>query len=481
MTFNAKVLEQNPFPPPSAPTLRIVPLILAVALFMENMDSTVIATSLANIANDIGTDPIALKLALTTYLVALAIFIPISSWMADRFGSRNVFRAAIVIFILGSVACAISNSLLTFVLSRFLQGMGGALMTPVARLVLVRVTPRNQLVDAMAWLSIPGLVGPIMGPPVGGFITTYFSWHWIFLINVPIGLIGIALVSRFLPDYHRNKPRPMDFTGFLLAGAAFAGWVFGISVLTLPALPASFGYGAMIFGTVAAVGYWFHFRRTEYPLLDLRLFRLPLFRVTVVAGTFFRLGTGAMPFLFPLMLQLAFGLSPFESGSITFASAVGAFAAKFVAEWTIEKLGFRVLLVISTFVTVLGVIAMGLYTPGTPLTVIIPLLVITGFFQSLFWTATNAFTFADVSDKDSGQANVMSQVGIQLSLAFGVALGGGVLEAARLSHGGEPVLFDFHIAFYAIAAMAFVSTVMFLRIPKTARMLHHAAGESPAE
>ncbi|WP_439605292.1 MFS transporter, partial [Shinella sp.] len=257
-------------------------------------------------------------------MVALAIFIPVSSWMADKFGAKRIFAWAIVVFILGSVCCAISNSLLTFVLSRFLQGMGGALMTPVARLVLVRVTPRQQLVDAMAWLSIPGLVGPIVGPPIGGFITTFASWHWIFLINVPIGILGIILVNKYLPEWHRNEPRKMDFTGFLLAGLCFAGLVFGISVLTLPALPASFGYGSLFLGVVAAVAYWFHFRRTEYPLLDLRIFRQPLFRLTMIGGTIFRLGTGAMPFLFPLMLQLAFGLNPFESGMVTFASAVGA-------------------------------------------------------------------------------------------------------------------------------------------------------------
>ena len=382
---------------------RIVPLILAVALFMENMDSTVIATSLADIAGDIGTEPVALKLALTAYLVALAIFIPLSSWMADRFGARNVFRAAIVVFMLGSVACAISNSLGTFVLSRFLQGMGGAMMTPIARLVLVRATPRNQLVDAMAWLSIPGLIGPIVGPPIGGFITTYASWHWIFLINVPIGLIGIVLVNTFLPDWKRNATRRMDFVGFFLAGTAFAGWVFGISVVTLPALPFGFGVAALIGGTVAAALYYWHFKRTEYPLLDLNLFRLKLFRTTMVAGTFFRLGTGAMPFLFPLMLQLAFGLNAFQSGSVTFATAIGAFAAKFVAEPILRKLGFRTTLVVATFFTILGVVAMGLYTPETPVPLMLTLLVITGFFQSTFWTATNAFAFADVEDKDAAR------------------------------------------------------------------------------
>jgi EmrB/QacA subfamily drug resistance transporter len=448
------------------PTL--VPLILAVSLFMENMDSTVIATSLAAIANDIHSDPIALKLALTSYMVALAIFIPISAWMADRWGARNVFRGAIVVFILGSVACAASNSLLTFVLSRLLQGLGGAMMTPVARLVLVRVTPRSELVNAMAWLSIPGLVGPIVGPPVGGFITTYLSWHWIFLINVPIGLLGIVLVTWLLPDWKRNEPRRMDFSGFFLTGISFAGWVFGLSVLTLPALPWTFGLAALIAGTIAWLIYLPHARRTEYPILDLRLFRFPLFRTTVIGGTFFRLGTGAMPFLFPLMLQLSFGLTPFQSGSITFATAVGSFAAKFVSEQIIERVGFRIALSASTFLTVLGVVAMGLYTPATPLTLMLPLLVLTGFFQSVFWTATNAFTFADIEDKDAGQATAISQVVIQLSLASGVALGGGALEGVRLLHGGDPVLGDFHIAFYVTAAVTLVSTFMFARLSSTA-------------
>ncbi|HTJ58770.1 MAG TPA: MFS transporter [Devosiaceae bacterium] len=447
----------------------VVPVVLAVSLFMENMDSTVIATSLAAIANDIHTDPIALKLALTAYMVALAIFIPLSAWAADRWGAKNVFRGAIIIFILGSLACAASNSLVTFVLSRLLQGFGGAMMTPVARLVLVRVTPRSQLVNAMAWLSIPGLIGPIVGPPVGGFITTYLSWHWIFLINVPIGILGVVLVTWLLPDWQRNAPRRMDFPGFFLTGGAFAGWVFGISVLTLPALPIYFGLATLVGGTVCWMFYLPHARRTEYPILDLRLFRFPLFRVSVVAGSFFRLGTGAMPFLFPLMLQLAFGLTPFESGSVTFATAVGAFAAKFASETIIERLGFRMALTIATFITVLGVAAMGIYAPTTPLPLMMTLLVITGFFQSVFWTATNAFTFADIEDKDAGQATAISQVAVQLSLASGVAIGGGALEGVRLLHGGgDPSLGDFHVAFYVIAAIALVSTIMFFRMPKAA-------------
>jgi MFS family permease len=277
------------------------------------------------------------------------------------------------------------------------------------------------------------------------------------------------MVGIFLPDWHRNEPRRMDFTGFVLAGTAFAGWVFGISVVTLPALPMSFGIAALIGGTVAALIYLWHYRRTEYPLLDLRLFRLPIFRSTMIGGTFFRLGTGAMPFLFPLMLQLAFGLNAFQTGTITFASAVGAFVAKFAAEGVLQRIGFRTAMIVTTAGTILGVVGMGLYTPETPVWLMLILLALTGFVQSIFWTATNAFVFADVEDKDAGQANVISQVGVQLSLAFGVALGGGALELFRISHGAaDPSLTDFHLSFYIIAAVGIVSTLVFARLPKNA-------------
>jgi EmrB/QacA subfamily drug resistance transporter len=456
----------------------LVPVVLAVSLFMENMDSTVIATSLAAIAGDIHTDPIALKLALTAYMVALAIFIPLSAWAADRWGARNVYRTAMIIFMVGSLCCAVSDSLLAFVLSRLLQGVGGAMMTPVARLVLVRVTPRAQLVNAMAWLSIPGLIGPIVGPPIGGFITTYLSWHWIFLINIPIGILGVALVTLLLPDWKRNEPRRMDFPGFFLTGIAFSGWVFGISVLTLPALPLSFGVLTLAAGTIAWCLYLVYARRTEYPILDLRLFRFPLFRTSVVGGIFFRLGTGAMPFLFPLMLQLAFGLSPFQSGLVTFSTAIGSLVAKFLSEAIIERLGFRISISLATFITTLGLVAMGVYSPATPMPLMFSLLIVTGFFQSVFWTATNAFTFADIDDKDAGQATAISQVVNQLSLATGVAIGGGALAGARLLHGGDATLTDFHLSFYLTAAIAIVSTIIFARLPSTAGQ--HLTNRRPA-
>jgi EmrB/QacA subfamily drug resistance transporter len=448
---------------------RTVPLILATALFMENMDATVIATSLAAIAADIGTDPISLKLALTAYLVALAIFIPISSWMADRFGARNVFRIAMVVFMVGSVACALSGSLLAFVIARFIQGMGGAMMGPVARLVLVRATPRHQLVNAMAWLTIPGLIGPIMGPPFGGFLTTFLSWHWIFLINVPIGIAGVLLVGRFLPETQRNAPRRIDMEGFMLAGTAFALFAFGTSVISLPALPPLVGVLATVIGIGIGGIYVRHALRSEFPLLDLRLFRLPLFRSAIVAGAAFRLGQGATPFLFPLMLQLIFGMTPFESGMVTFAGALGAIIAKFFANWLFKAMGFKASLAVATAISALGILIMGFYTPATPVPLIIGILVFTGFWNSTFWTGSSVFVFADVDDRDAGQANVISQVLGQLTMAMGVAVGGGMLEAAQaLRGGGALVLSDFHNAFYVVGAICAISTVMFLRLPADA-------------
>jgi EmrB/QacA subfamily drug resistance transporter len=447
---------------------RLLPLVLAVALFMENMDATVIATSLAAIAKDIGAEPIALKLALTAYLVALAIFIPISGWMADRFGARNVFRGAMLVFMAGSIACAMSNSLFTFVLARFLQGIGGSMMTPVSRLVLVRTTPRNELVGAMAWLTIPALIGPIVGPPFGGFLTTFLSWHWIFLINVPIGLVGLWLVTAFLPDWQRNKPRPVDGPGFVYAGLAFAGVVFGASVISLPALPLWSGFLAVAVGVAFGAIYVRHMRRTEYPLLELRLLRHPYFRSTVVAGAFFRIGFGATPFLFPLMLQLVFGLSPFASGLITFATAVGALAAKFCAEWLLERFGFRTNLAAATLVSTLGVFAYVFFSPTTPVPVILAVLVVTGFAQSVFWTAVSAFSFADINDRDASQANVIAQVTGQAMWALGVALGGGALQTSELLRGGPADITDFRIAFIAVGLVCAISTVLFLRLPRHA-------------
>ncbi len=449
---------------PTASINRTTPLILAVALFMENMDSTVIATSLPAIAADIGTSPIALKLALTAYLVSLAIFIPISSWMADRFGAKRVFRIAIGVFMMGSIACALSNSLGAFVVARFLQGMGGSMMTPVARLVLVRTTEKSGLVSAMATLTIPALIGPLIGPPVGGFITTFFAWHWIFLINIPIGIIGIWLSGRFLPEIPPVPTQRIDVAGFFLSALAASGIVFGLSVVSLPALPPVVGAITVAIGIACALLYIRHARRTPHPLLDLRLFSNPVFRTAIAGGSLFRVGVGATPFLLPLLFQLGFGLTPFQSGMITFATAAGALSMKFVAPRILRSVGFRTVLLVASGGSA-GLIAInGFFTAQTPYLAILSVLFLSGFLRSMFFTSSNALVFADIEPAQSGQATAISAAAQQITVALGVAVGGGALELWSLFTGQAIGGAGFTFAFLVIAVITAMPMLMFSRL-----------------
>ena len=448
---------------------RIVPLILAVALFMEQMDSTVIATALPAIANDLHVGPITLKLALTSYMVSLAVFIPISGWMADRFGAKNIFRIAICVFVIGSIMCAASGGLLEFVFARFLQGVGGSMMTPVGRLVLVRTTQKSDLVSAMALLSIPALVGPLAGPPLGGFITTYASWHWIFLINVPVGILGVILSSIFLPDVEATMPPKLDVIGFLLTSFAASGVVFGMSVISLPALPPYVGITAVVIGRQ---------RRHPAPILDLTLLKNATFRASVTGGTLFRICIGAMPFLTPLMLQLGFGLNPFQSGLITFAGAIGAISTKFIARRVFTAVGFKTALLSAAAITTVTTICTGFFQPWTPHIVIVAILLIGGFSRSFFFTGINALAFADISDKQASQATSMSSVMQQISLALGVAVAAMILEASTFFSGTELQVRDFHSAFFCISILTVVATIPFIRMDRSAGAMvsGHKAG-----
>lgn len=447
---------------------RTIPLILAVALFMEQMDSTVIATSLPAIAADIGTSPITLKLALTSYFVALAIFIPVSGWMADRFGARRVFRTAIGVFVLGSIACAAASSLPEFVGARFLQGMGGAMMTPVGRLVLVRSTARSDLVAAMAWLTVPALVGPLIGPPVGGFITTYFTWHWIFLINVPIGVIGIVVAGIVLPEMPGGAAARLDWPGFALSACAAAGVVFGVSVISMPALPPVIGIATLFLGAASALLYLRHARRAAAPILDPRLFENVVPRIAITSGFIFRVGIGAVPFLLPLMFQLGFGMTPFESGMLTFASAIGAISLKFFATTALRRAGFRTVLLfaVTTGAVLVGVNA--LFTPATPTWLIIACLIVAGFTRSLFFTSNNALVFAEIDNRQASQATAIAAVSQQISIALGVALAGTLLEAHHLVTGRDLGLDAFHMAFMAVAAVSLCAVLPLLGLSPTA-------------
>jgi EmrB/QacA subfamily drug resistance transporter len=447
------------------PSPRLVPLIVATALFMENTDSTVISTALPAIAADLGADPISLKLALTSYLVSLAVFIPVSGWMADRFGARTVFRAALGVFMAGSLACAAADSLGGFVAARFFQGMGGAMMVPVGRLVLLRSVPKSQVVQALAYLTIPAMLGPVFGPPLGGFITTHFDWRWIFFINLPIGLLGIVLSTLFIENVREPDPPPLDVLGFVLSGLGLALLMLGLATGGRHLLPPALSWGAGLAGLAMLAGYLVHFRRAAHPLVNLRLLAVPTFRASVLGGSLFRVGVGATPFLLPLMLQLGFGLDPLESGLLTFASAAGALVMKALAARILRAFGFRAVLVVNAGIAAAFLAASGLFTPATPQGLILAVLLVGGCFRSLQFTSLNAIAYADVTSREMSAATSLASVAQQIALSVGVAMGGFILESAmRASGRTEVAAQDFAPAFLIVAAVSALSGLFFLRL-----------------
>jgi EmrB/QacA subfamily drug resistance transporter len=448
---------------------RIVPLTVACALFMENTDSTVIATSLPVIAGDLGQDPIALKLALTSYLVSLAVFIPISGWAADRFGSRTIFRTALIVFMAGSLACAMSSTLAEFVAARFLQGMGGAMMVPVGRLVILRTTPKSELVGALAYLTIPALVGPVIGPPLGGFITTYFDWRWIFFINIPIGLLGLVLATLYFENIREEDPPPLDLVGFLLLAPGLAAVMLGFASGGRHLLPLWMSVACAIVGAILVAAALVRARRIPHPVVKLALLQLPTFRASVFSGALFRIGVGAVPFLLPLMLQLGFGLNPFQSGLLTLASAAGALFMKALAKAILRRFGFRPVLLVNGLIAACFLASTGLFTMQTPVAVMLLVLLTGGLFRSLQFTALNAIAFADVPNRDMSYATSLTGVAQQLSLSIGVAVGAGVLEWASLRDGNaDLVAADFAPAFFVVALISATSVLILRTLPRDA-------------
>ncbi len=446
-----------------------MPLIVAVALFMENMDSTVIATSLPAIAADIGTSPLALKLAITSYLLSLAVFLPVSGWTADRFGARTVFRAAICVFMLGSIGCALSGTLTQFVIARMVEGMGGAMMTPVGRLILVRSVDKRELVKAMVWVTLPALIGPLIGPPLGGFITTYISWHWIFLINIPIGITGIILATLFIEDVRAESPDPFDAVGTVLAGVGIGGLAFGGSVLGLNFLPLPVVIALILVGAVAAFAYVLHARRTPAPVLDLALLKVPSLRAAVIGGFVFRSGIGAMPFLLPLLLQLGFHMTAFHSGLITIANVVGAMGMKTIIPIVLRRYGFRLALAVNAVISSALVGACATFTPGVPFAWVIGILVIGGFFRSLEYTSLNTIAYADIDHHRMSRATSLVAVGQQLSISLGVAIGASLVELTVQWRGhGAITAADFQPAWIIIALISSTACFFFLRMPEEA-------------
>ena len=452
-----------------ATSTRALTLVIASALFMESLDSTVIATSLAAIAADLAVDPVTLKLAFTAYYLALAVFIPISGWCADRYGARTVFRTAIVVFTLASVGCAMAWNLTSLVASRFLQGMGGAMMIPVGRLILLRVIPKREMVSAMAWLSIPALFAPIMGPPVGGYITTYHHWRGIFWLNVPVGIAGLILAGMLVPQVRGERTAPLDVKGFVLTAFGLSLSVFGFTLASGRVGSAAMAWSMVTVGLLLLALYLLHARRAPHPIIDLTLLRIVTFRVSMVAGILFRLSVGAVPFLLPLMLQVGFGLSPFESGSLTFAAAIGALTMKLTAAPILRRWGFRTVLTVNAVISSALLAASALFTEATPHAMIVAVLLTAGFFRSLQFTSLNTLGYADIESPQMSRATSFVAVVQQLSLSSGVAIAAMLLEASRAAEARSTLAtIDFHRAFVAVGLIAVVSSVMFVRLPRDA-------------
>ncbi len=450
-------------------TTRIVPLIAATALFVENLNATVLSTALVTVATDFGVDPVVLKLALTSYLVSLAVFVPASGWIADRFGTRTVFCWAMGVFALGSAGCALSEGLWTLIAARVVQGAGGAMMIPVARLVVLRSVPKDELVGALAILSMPSLLGPIVGPPVGGFFATYFSWHWIFWINLPLTAAGVLLARRLLPQIRAETESVFDLRGFLLVGPGLALTLTGVTVFGLDRIPHWVAGTSCVAGVLLVAVYCRHALSVQAPVLDLRLLRAATFRVGVIGGFLFRVGAGATPFLLPLLLQVGFGMTAFASGTLTFATGVGAFSMKLVAPHILRAYGFRRVLVFNGIVAGAFVALPALFWAGMPAVAILLLLLAGGFARSLQFTSSNVVLFADIAPGDMARATTFAAVLQELSGSIGIAFAALILDWATHRIGtGTLTATEFGYAFWFSGALAGCCSLAYLAMPANA-------------
>ncbi|MBB5372503.1 MFS transporter [Acidocella aromatica] len=472
-------------PEVSPARMRLMAVIIATALFMQNLDSTVISTALPAMAQSFHAVPLHMSVALTSYLISLSVFIPASGWVADHFGARQVFRGAIVIFTVGSVLCGVAGSVGELVAARIVQGLGGAMMLPVGRLLLLRSVSRKQMVDAMAWLTMPALVGPVLGPPLGGFIVSYFSWRWVFDINVPIGIIGAVAVSMFIPDVREpDRGGKLDLLGLVFSGLAMAFLMAGFETVGRYLVPMGWTIAAFLAGAACCLAYAAHARRTPHPVLDFSLLAIPTFVNSMLAGSLFRIAVGALPFLLPLMLQLAFGYTPLQSGLVTFAAAAGALLMKPAAQPLLSRFGFRTVLIWNGAIAAAMMGLCALFQPNWPSLVLDAILFTGGFFRSLQFTAYNTIAYGDVPRPRMSAATTLYATVQQLTLTLGIVAGAFILEiSTRLQGHKEAVQSDYAIAFVIVSAVAMLAAPLCARLPRNAGEAlsgHHPATEEKA-
>ncbi|HBZ0627213.1 TPA: MFS transporter [Klebsiella pneumoniae] len=447
-------------------------LLVAGAFFMGFLDGTVIATALPDMARDFGVTAVELNIGISAYLITLAVLIPASGWIADRFGARAIFTLALAIFTLASVFCGLSTEVHIFVAMRILQGVGGALMVPVGRLAVLRTTPKHQLIKAIATLTWPALVAPIIGPPLGGFITRYASWHWIFFINVPLGLAAIILSLRIIPDIRETERRSFDLSGFITTSVAMVSLVTAMERLgdrqpqIWPTLAlAALGFGCLLYSIR-------HFRRAAAPMVRLDALQVPTFRVTMYGGSLFRASISAVPFLLPLLFQVGFGMDPFHSGLLVLAVFVGNLTIKPATTPLIRWLGFRRLLLINGALNVCSLLACALLTPQTPVWAIMLILYLGGVFRSIQFTGVSTLAFADVPAAQMSDANTLFSTASQLAVGLGITLGAiGIRLGEQVGdwlHLTELPGISFRLSFVFIALICLVGMIDSLHLAKTA-------------
>lgn len=443
---------------------RTIALIVASSLIIQQIDSTAVATALPSIASSFGVSSLSLHSTITTYLLALGIFLPVSGWLADKWGARRVFCLAVGLFTIASLACASSVNLEMLILSRFVQGFGAAMMLPTARLILVRSVPRSEIVSALALMSMPAVIGPTVGPLVGGFITGISSWRWIFWINLPVGIVSIAMTLFLIERIPPEKNKSFDWRGFLLSGFGIGAIIFSLDSLVREANWTIFALA--LAGLISLGFYILHAGRRPNAILDLRLFRYPAFRTSVFGGTLFRIGFGAMPFMLPLLLQVVFGFTPLQSGAITFIGAIGSFGMRALTKFILNRFGFRSVLLWNGLISSLFMGLCATFTNNTPVYLMMLIIFLGGVFRALQFTSLNALTFADVTDKEMSHATTISQMALRISQGIGVALAASLLQF--FSGGADNLTNDaFSASIVVIAFMSAAAYFSFSRLSKT--------------
>jgi EmrB/QacA subfamily drug resistance transporter len=453
--------------PPSDRSVRtgessLIVTLVAAAFFMENLDGTIIATALPQMARSFGVHAVDLSIGITSYLLTLAVFIPVSGWAADRFGVRTVFSSAIAVFTAASAVCGMTHGLAEFTAARVAQGIGGAMMVPVGRLAVLRAAKKEDLMRAVSIITWPGLVAPVIGPPLGGFITTYSSWRWIFYLNLPLGLIGIALSLRFLGNVREDARRSFDALGFVLCGVACTSLLYATELIGRGEAPWRTTLAFLGAGGVALAAAFAHLRRTRAPLVDLSAFSVKTFAVSMVGGSLFRTSISVVPFLLPLMFQVGFGMNPFRSGLLTLAVFAGNLSMKVVTTPVMKRFGFRTVLLANGAFAAATLAAMSLLTPATGYGWIVALLFVSGLSRSLQFTALATLSFADVPKPQMSGASTLASTLNQLTMGMGVALGAIALRSATWLHGHPaqpPVPADFGLAFLFIAVLGLAGIV----------------------